>query len=119
MATRIVSQPTERGRTSTIVRSSPLWTSATGPAAPISKATALEPGGTEAAAVRVQRCGRGRVATKSVELCTHATEGVPFASSASKPSWTPRATTSAEAPPAVTSAIAATHAADRSILVRA
>jgi hypothetical protein len=102
-ATRIVSQPTERGRTNTTVRSSPLWASTTGPAAPISKSTALEPGGTAAAAVRVHFPSADRVATKSVELCTHATEGVPFASSASRPSWTPRATTSAEAPPAVPS----------------
>ena len=101
------------------MRSSPLWASRTGPAAPISKATALEPAGTVAVAFRVHRPVPVRVATKSVELCTHATEGVPFASSASKPSWTPRATTSAEAPPAVTSAIAAMDAADRSILRRA
>src|SRR5215510_1638691 len=116
LARRIVCQPTDRRRTSESVRTSALSTSTTGPAGPTLKAVTVEPGETEAAAAGVHFPVGDRVDTYSVDPRTNATDGTAFPFSARNPSWTPRATTSAEAPTAVTNAIAAPSAAERSIL---
>jgi len=81
------------------------------------KAVTVEPGETEAAADAVHLPVADRVETNSVGPRTNATDGTALPFSARNPSWTPRATTSAEAPPAETNAIAAPSAAERSILL--
>ena len=93
------------------MRSSELCTSATGPEAPILKAITVDPGVVEATLTARQFPFPVRVATTTRVPRTNATEGVPFALSASWPSAAFRATISACAVPAAKNAPAQATAA--------
>ena len=93
------------------MRSSELCTSATGPEAPILKAITVDPGVVDAALTVRQFPFPARVATTTRVPRTNATEGIPFALSASWPSAAFRATISACAVPAAKNAAAHATAA--------
>src|SRR5207248_3812409 len=94
----------------TRVRASARSTRATGPARPTAKPTSTDPGETAAAFEVRQRPGAVRSETSSERPRTKATYGLPLRPSASMPSCTWRATSSACALPATTKAKASTAA---------